>query len=194
MKTAGLLLAGGHSRRFGAEKAMADFRGKPMIEVVAERFAKLDGIVVSARAQSGAAAFAINRGIRPHRRRSRSARRSAHRHRRRSGLGGGARGARTWRSRRAIRRCCHTISTPDSAPARGLPPRPLPPPAKAINRSARSGASACLAPLRAPLAAGDHPSIKDFLHAHRARRVMFEDAAAFANANTLAELDRLAAL
>ncbi len=62
MKTAGLLLAGGHSRRFGAEKAMADFRGKPMIEVVAERFAKLDGIVVSARAQSGAAAFAINRG------------------------------------------------------------------------------------------------------------------------------------
>ncbi len=51
-----------------------------------------------------------------------------------------------------------------------------------------------LAPLRAPLAAGDHPSIKDFLHAHRARRVMFEDAAAFANANTLAELDRLAAL
>lgn len=52
--TAGLLLAGGRSSRFGAEKALAIFRGAPLMDVVAQRFAGLAAIAVSARPQSAA--------------------------------------------------------------------------------------------------------------------------------------------
>ena len=48
MKTIGLLLAAGHSRRFGPQnKLLADFRGKPLVAHSAEamRNAGLDGLV-----------------------------------------------------------------------------------------------------------------------------------------------------
>ncbi len=52
--TAGLLLAGGRSSRFGAEKALAPFRGAPLMDAVAQRFAGLAAIAVSARPHSAA--------------------------------------------------------------------------------------------------------------------------------------------
>jgi molybdenum cofactor guanylyltransferase len=48
-RTAGVLLAGGRSQRFGAEKALARFRGAPMMDLVARRFAGLAAFAVSAR-------------------------------------------------------------------------------------------------------------------------------------------------
>jgi molybdopterin-guanine dinucleotide biosynthesis protein A len=192
-KIAGLLLAGGHSRRFGAEKAMADFRGRPMIEVVAERFAKLDGIVVSAPAQTGAGLFAVKHGFalieddpeEP------------------AGALNGVEAGLAWATAREFTHLavapCDTPLLPNDlyaklAAAIGAAPA-------AFVQTSDGDQPLCslwrvnlLAALHETLATGEHPAIHDFLRSHDACAVMFEDAEAFANANTLAELDRLAAL
>lgn len=61
--TGGVLLAGGRSSRFGAEKATAPFDGRLMMDVVLDRFAPLARRAVSARADSAAAARAHTLGI-----------------------------------------------------------------------------------------------------------------------------------
>ncbi len=59
----GLVLAGGRSRRFGAEKAMAELAGRPLIDWAAEALAVCDALAVSTGAQSAAAAWARARGL-----------------------------------------------------------------------------------------------------------------------------------
>lgn len=64
MIVAGLILAGGRSTRFGAEKAMASLAGVPMVEYIAERlFSRCRLLAVSARDPSGAARWAAERGF-----------------------------------------------------------------------------------------------------------------------------------
>ncbi|MBV8593727.1 MAG: molybdenum cofactor guanylyltransferase [Caulobacteraceae bacterium] len=64
LRLGGLVLAGGRSRRFGAEKALQPVAGRSMLE---RALALLDGpceaVAVSARAGSGAAALAHARGL-----------------------------------------------------------------------------------------------------------------------------------
>lgn len=60
----GVLLAGGKSRRFGSEKAMALWTGRPLIAWAADRLAPgCDAIAVSAGPGSGAAAWARSTGL-----------------------------------------------------------------------------------------------------------------------------------
>lgn len=54
LRTGGLLLAGGRSSRFGAEKAVAPFGGRLMMDAVLTRFDPLARRAVSARAGSAA--------------------------------------------------------------------------------------------------------------------------------------------
>jgi molybdopterin-guanine dinucleotide biosynthesis protein A len=62
-RTAGLLLAGGRSQRFGTEKALAYFREAPMMDVIALRFGGLGALAVSARPNSGAEQRARQLGL-----------------------------------------------------------------------------------------------------------------------------------
>lgn len=64
LRTGGLLLAGGRSSRFGSEKAVARFAGRPMMDSVLKRFEQLAACTVSARAGSATAAHASSLGIR----------------------------------------------------------------------------------------------------------------------------------
>lgn len=59
---AGLLLAGGHSRRFGSEKAVAQLGDRPLLDLVAARFRECAAFAVSARPGSAAAQYARIRG------------------------------------------------------------------------------------------------------------------------------------
>lgn len=64
LRLAGLVLAGGRSRRFGSEKAVALFRGRPMMDwPLAALAAVCEAVAVSARGESGAAAVARERGL-----------------------------------------------------------------------------------------------------------------------------------
>jgi molybdenum cofactor guanylyltransferase len=62
-KLAGLILAGGRSSRLGREKAVAVWRGEPLIAHVAHRFAGCEGPAVSAKPGSGAAIWATTKGL-----------------------------------------------------------------------------------------------------------------------------------
>jgi molybdopterin-guanine dinucleotide biosynthesis protein A len=59
----GLLIAGGRSTRFGAEKALALFDGAPMMDRAAYLFADLPAFSISVRSGSGAEARARQHGI-----------------------------------------------------------------------------------------------------------------------------------
>lgn len=61
--TGGVLLAGGLSTRFGAEKAVAKLRDGRLMDVVCARFAPLARIAVSARPSSGAERHARACGV-----------------------------------------------------------------------------------------------------------------------------------
>jgi molybdenum cofactor guanylyltransferase len=59
----GLILAGGRSTRFGSEKAVAAHLGRPLIAHVRDALAPCAAVAVSARDDSGAAAWAAVRGL-----------------------------------------------------------------------------------------------------------------------------------
>jgi molybdopterin-guanine dinucleotide biosynthesis protein A len=191
-KIAGLLLAGGQSQRFGAEKAMAELRGRPMIEIVAERFADFQGVAVSAPAQSGAAAFARARGYSLIEDDPASP----------AGPLAGICAGLEWAAAGGF---SHLATAPCDTPL--LPQNlyttlaaELSEASAAFVATGEGDHALCalwriglLAPLRETLAAGNHPAIRNFLLANGARRLTFADAAAFANANTPEELARLAA-
>lgn len=62
-RTGGVVLAGGRSSRFGAEKATAPFEGRLMMDAALDRFAPLARRAVSARAESTAALHAHALGL-----------------------------------------------------------------------------------------------------------------------------------
>lgn len=59
----GVILAGGQARRFGSEKAMALFQGRPLIDAVIDRFAACAALAVSTPQHTAVAAHAQARGI-----------------------------------------------------------------------------------------------------------------------------------
>ncbi len=59
----GLILAGGRSTRFGTEKAVVPFLGRPLIAHGQRALAPCAAMAVSAREDSGAAAWAAVRGL-----------------------------------------------------------------------------------------------------------------------------------
>jgi len=64
MSLGGLVLCGGRSRRFGAEKALAELGGRPLAAIIAEVLgAAGDRVGVSAAEGSGAAGWARSRGF-----------------------------------------------------------------------------------------------------------------------------------
>lgn len=191
-EVAGLLLAGGKSSRFGEEKAFALLRARPLIAHVADRFLALRAIAVSTPASSAAAEFARARGYvvleddpdAP------------------GGPLAGICAGLAWAERRG---CAWLAVAPCDTPL--LPVDIVMRLAAALDGAPAAFAVtpdgdhplcalwsvALLAPLHESLAHGQHPAIRRFLPDHGAARVMFDDAAAFANVNTPDDLARLAA-
>lgn len=188
-RTGGLLLAGGQSRRFGAEKAVARFGKGLMVDAVAERFVSIKHIAVSARPGSAVAdharsmyAIVYDDPALP------------------SGPLAGVLAGLDWALGRRLK---FLATAPCDAP---LLPRDLFAQLRAAIGSS-AGAFALTAsgehplcavwdvrlrrPLQRVLKSGVHPSVRSFLLAHGAQAVPFDDARAFANANTI---DALAAL
>jgi len=61
---AGMVIAGGRSVRFGGEKAIAGFRGRPLLQWAVQRLAvACDIVAVNARPGSGAASLATQLGL-----------------------------------------------------------------------------------------------------------------------------------
>jgi molybdopterin-guanine dinucleotide biosynthesis protein A len=185
--TGGLLIAGGRSTRFGAEKAVALFDGAPMIDRVAQLFTDLPAFSISARPGSGAEARGREAGIEivfdhpalP------------------SGPLTGVLSGLAWARQRGF---AYLASAPCDAPCL---------PGDLVARLAQSigGARAAFAvtdagphplcalwsvsvqpTLTAQLQAGRHPSVRAFLAEIGAVPVHFDETQAFANANTVEAL------
>lgn len=189
-ETAGLLLAGGRSRRFGAEKAVARFRGRALMDCVAERLSQCALIAVSARPESAAAQLAHEHGWPVLHDEPRFP----------QGPLAGVYAGLQWAKRNGLERLA---TAPCDAPL-------LPAGLFETLLSALGAASAAyaatdegdhalcavwrtrlLAPLGAELGSMSHPRVCDFLRRHGAVTTHFSDEAAFANANTLACLHAL---
>ncbi|MBL8559467.1 MAG: molybdenum cofactor guanylyltransferase [Hyphomonadaceae bacterium] len=180
--TGGVLLAGGLSTRFGAEKAMAQWHGGVLMDAVCARFTALAQIAVSARPGSAAEHHALARGLDvlhddpayP------------------SGPLAGVAAGLVWAKRRNLRRVatapCDTpllplaifpilLSQLVDAPAAFAATSEGPNPLCAIWRTD------VLSDLQARLA-DHHPSVQRFHAELGSTAVRFADATAFANANT----------
>lgn len=187
MRIAGLVLAGGRSSRFGAEKATALLDGHPLIAHVAEALqpGRL-ALAVNARLGSGAAAWAQAAGLDVL---------SDPRGLPDGPLTGVLQGLR-WASRLG----CEALATaPCDTPrlprgfvetlAAGVEGAPA-----AFARTASGSHPLCAvwrvetAAVLEPALAQGHPAVRAWLAGLGARAVRFDDAAAFANVNTPAEL------
>lgn len=189
---AGLLIAGGRSTRFGAEKALALFDGAPMMDRAISLFAGLPRLAVSARPGSGAEARARRLGIDvvyddpmlP------------------SGPLAGVLSGLAWAKHHGFE---FLATAPCDAPC--LPANMVAQLANGIGaaRAAFAITPASQHPLCAlwsvglhdmlseRLCLGEHPAVRGFLADIGAQRVGFDEAPAFANANTpdaLATLER----
>lgn len=190
--TGGVLLAGGRSTRFGSEKALALFDGAPMMDRATFLFAALPGFAVSAQAGSGAEARARQLGADvlhddpslP------------------NGPLAGVLSALAWARQRGFE---FVVSAPCDAPR--LPADMAQRLAGAIGKASAAFAVTQTGShplctlwsirlhdaLRDRLRCGEHPAVRAFLAEHGAVAVPFDDAEAFANANTpeaLADLEQ----
>jgi molybdopterin-guanine dinucleotide biosynthesis protein A len=190
VRTGGVLLAGGRSQRFGAEKAVARFGDALMMDAVAERFAMFPRLAVSARPGSAAAERARAMGLdvvfdaddAP------------------SGPLAGVAAGMSWAQRSGL---AYLATAPCDAP---LLPRDM----FATLLRAMHGAPAVFSAtskgehplcavwrvdlrpvLQRALAGGRHPPVRSVLAGMGAARVQFPDPLAFANANTPAVLAAL---
>ena len=179
----GLLIAGGRSTRFGAEKAMALFGGAPMMDGAARLFAGLPGYAISVRAGSGAEGRARQLGVEvlyddpalP------------------SGPLAGVLSGLAWAKARNFE---FLATAPCDAPrlpcdmVTRLSERIGPAPAAfAMTRVSEHPLCALWSivlyeSLNERLQSGNHPAVRAFLAESGARAVEFNDADAFANANT----------
>jgi molybdopterin-guanine dinucleotide biosynthesis protein A len=191
-RIAGVLLAGGKSSRFGGEKAIALFGGKTLMEVVVLAFKDLPRYAVSAQPASAAAARARAWGVSVL---SDDASAPA------GPLAGVAAGL-DWAKREGFD---FIATAPCDAPllpgdfvirlADGIAAAPA---AYALTCQGEHPLCALwgvdlLDALKTRLSAGEHPAARSFLRDIGAAVVHFDDARAFANANTadaLAELER----
>jgi len=180
---AGLLLAGGRSRRFGAEKAVASFRGHTLMEHVAARFWGCAAFAVSARAESAAAQCARGHGwpvLQDD---------PAHPQGPLAGVCAGLTWARAnGMELLAVAPCdapllSHTLFT-ELERALGSAPAAYAVTPHGAHPLCAMWCTTLLAPLSAELDAGRHPAVRDFLAAHGAATVRFGDAASFVNFNT----------
>ncbi|MBL8547834.1 MAG: molybdenum cofactor guanylyltransferase [Hyphomonadaceae bacterium] len=189
---AGVLLAGGKSSRFGSEKSVAPFRGRLLMDAVIAAFDGLSRVAVSAKSHSEAAKHAHDLGLTviaddacaP------------------SGPLAGVTAGLDWAHREGFAAIatlpCDAPLVPAgfvSALAREIGAAPA---AYAATPQGQHPLCAIWrvelrTPLAARLTAGDHPSVRGFLKESNAAAVHFENAHAFANANTaeaLAALER----
>ena len=191
-RIAGVLLAGGKSSRFGGEKAIALFGGKTLMEVVALAFKDLPKFAVSAQPASAAAARGHAWGVSVL-----SDDVSAP-----AGPLTGVAAGLDWAKREGFD---FIATAPCDAPL--LPGDFVQRLADGIGAAPAAYAVTCqgehplcalwrvdlLEPLKARLDAGEHPAARAFLREIGAAVIHFDDANAFANANTadaLAELER----
>jgi molybdopterin-guanine dinucleotide biosynthesis protein A len=175
----GLVLAGGRSRRFGREKAMAELDGRPMIAAVADRLMRgCAAVAVNAPPGSGAAAWAAAHGF------ALAPDREGDPDGPLSGVRAGLAWARGQGGQWLVTAPCDTPFLPQDYVARlasgGAP---------AVAETAEGGQWLCalwpvaaLEPLERWLASG-HGKVEAFLDACGAARVRFDDASAFANVN-----------
>lgn len=189
-RIAGVLLAGGKSSRFGAEKAVALFGGRTLMENVVLAFKDLPKFAVSAQPGSAAAARARDWDV-PMLCDDASAP---------AGPLAGVAAGLDWASREGFD---FIATAPCDAPL--LPRNFVRCLSDGIDAAPAAYAVTCqgehplcalwradlLEPLKARLGAGEHPAARYFLREIGAAPVHFDDAHAFANANTA---DALAAL
>lgn len=191
-RIAGVLLAGGKSSRFGGEKAIALFGGKTLMDIVVLAFKELPRFAVSAQPASAAAARAREWGVSVL---SDDASAPA------GPLAGVAAGL-DWAKREGFD---FIATAPCDAPL--LPGDFVQRLTDGIGAAPAAYALTCqgehplcalwgvdlLDTLKARLGVGEHPAARAFLREIGAAAVYFDDANAFANANTadaLAELER----
>jgi len=192
--TAGVLLAGGRSSRFGSEKALARFRGEFMLDVVARRFSGLAAFAVSTREDSAAARRACALGIpvlpdAP-----------SHASGPLRGVCAGLRWAGAIGCEFLATAPCDAPLLPSDLFERLLCSMGEAPAAYAVTALGTHPLCAVwrvrlLAPLSMSLAEGEHPSVRQLLADIGASAIVFADEGAFLNANTpaaLAEMERAA--
>lgn len=190
LSTGGLLLAGGRSSRFGAEKAVAPFGGRLMMDAVLTRFSALAACAVSARPNSPTAAHAQSLDLEIlHDEPDAPAGPLA-------GIAAGLAWAKTANFK-------VLATAPCDAPL--LPPELFPvllasignaPAAFAVTDAGEHPLCAVWRVemadyIAAEFVDGRHPPVRALLADHRARRVHFKDVRAFANANTRDALEAL---
>jgi molybdopterin-guanine dinucleotide biosynthesis protein A len=189
-RTGGLLLAGGRSRRFGAEKAVARFRGRAMMEHGLALLSACAARAVSAPLSAAASVRACDLGLdivsdevgAP------------------SGPLAGVNAGLAWAQRSGLDAL---VTLPCDMPL--LPPDIVERLAAAVGEAPAAFAAveaddfplcavwrvSLAAPLRTALAGDAHPSVRGWLIEHGARRVAFTEADRFVNANHAAALAQL---
>jgi molybdopterin-guanine dinucleotide biosynthesis protein A len=180
----GAIFAGGRSKRFGSEKAVALIGGRPLIELAASHLAPHAAeIAVNAPAGSGAAAWAQNAGCALTPDASGDP----------SGPLSGIKAALAWA---VTRRAQILLTAPCDTPL--LPADVYPRLAAALDAGQVAVAEAAdglhplcgawrpqvLGAVTEALASGAHPPVRSLLTLLGAGHVRFDDAAAFANVNT----------
>lgn len=188
-RTGGVLLAGGRSQRFGSEKAMALFHGRPLMDVVAERFDQCAAFAVSARDGAAAARRAGEAGV--------EILNDDPRHP--AGPLAGVCAGLHWAKGKGLEFLatapCDSPNLPHDLFSVLLNDSQGAPAAYAITDEGEFPlcavwSTALEAPLSQILNSGAHPAVRAFLATHGARRVSFADTQAFANANTAEDLIR----
>lgn len=187
---AGLVLAGGRSRRYGAEKAVALFSGRLLLVAAIDALRDCAMVAVSARPRSAAAAHAERFGLK--------LLHDAPDHP--EGPLAGVAAGLAWAEANACAFLavapCDTPLLPASLYTRlrgeiGEAPAAFAASDGGPHPLCSLWSVQLRAPLSAALAAGAHPAARDFLAAHDARQVWFDDDGAFANVNRQSDLARL---
>lgn len=184
------MLAGGASRRFGAEKAAATLHGRPLLAIAAGKLQACAAVAISARRASAAAQFARQNGY--------PVLHDDFHHP--SGPLAGVHTGLAWAEAQgfsllAVLPVDAPLIPDDTATRLAEALRE----AKAVFASTADGDHplcalwrvSLLAPLGATLAQLRHPPVHAFLEEHGAQRVRFDDAFAFINVNTADELARI---